>query len=147
MLLADVFAVQAATALGVAEFGGFGDTARQTLMEHAWPGNVRELRNVVERSVFEAAAGDTPVNHIIIDPFDSPYRPGHGPTGPDREQAPAGMDELPPGGFRAGVAGYERRVLDRALAISHHNQAAAARRLELDYHQFRRLLKRHGMQP
>jgi len=146
LLLADAFALQAAAALGVTEFGGFSQTARETLMEHAWPGNVRELRNVVERSVFEAAAETTPINRVSIDPFDSPYRPAQEPTDPDREQAPPGMDELPPGGFRAGVAGYERRVLDHALAISHHNQAAAARRLELDYHQFRRVLKRHGMQ-
>ena len=147
MLLADAFAVQATTALGVAEFGGFGDTARQTLMDHTWPGNVRELRNVVERSVFESASENTPVNRVIIDPFDSPYRPGREPAvlGPEPTLPEPG--DLPSGGFRAGVAGYERRVLDRALAVSHHNQAAAARRLELDYHQFRRLLKRHGMRP
>jgi len=144
MLLTDSFALQAASALGVAEFAGFSQTARETLMEHTWPGNVRELRNVVERSVFEAAAENAPVNRVIIDPFDSPYRPGCEPTG---QPTPPHADNLPAGGFRVGVADYERRLLDRALAVSHHNQAAAARHLELDYHQFRRLLKRHGMRP
>ncbi|MDH3713674.1 MAG: phage shock protein operon transcriptional activator [Gammaproteobacteria bacterium] len=146
MLLADVFAVRAIAALGLPQFSGFTDAARQVLLEHTWPGNVRELRNVVERSVFEADVDKTPVSRIIIDPFDSPHRPG-GTADPAPERAASEANALPTGGFRASVANLERRLLDRALAVSRHNQAAAARHLELDYHQFRRLLKRHGMQP
>jgi len=143
MLLADTFAVQAISALGVAGFAGFADVARQSLLEYHWPGNVRELRNVVERSVFAAGNETTPVTGVIIDPFDSPYRPG----GAARDVAPAPerADQSPGAGFRESVAGYERRLLERALTVSRHNQAAAARYLALDYHQFRRLLKRHGL--
>jgi psp operon transcriptional activator len=148
MLLAEVFAVHAIAVLGLQEFSGFADRAQRILLEHTWPGNVRELRNVVERSVFEADIDKSPVTNVIIDPFDSPYRPGASWVDPAPQRTASDTDdELPTGGFRARVAGYERQLLDRALAVSRHNQAAAARHLELDYHQFRRLLKRHGMQP
>jgi psp operon transcriptional activator len=148
MLLAEAFAVQAIAALGLQDYSGFADGARRILMEHTWPGNVRELRNVVERSVFEASIDKSPVTNVIIDPFDSPYRPGGLSVDPAPQRTASDTDdEFPTGGFRARVSGYEKQLLDRALAVSRHNQAAAARRLELDYHQFRRLLKRHGMQP
>ena len=144
MLLADVFAVRAVTALGREEFMGFAEAARQALLGHTWPGNVRELRNVVERSVFAAGAGESPVRELIVDPFDSPHRPGAS-VDPAPERLGPNTDELPAGGFRASVAAHERRLLDRALAVSRHNQAAAARHLGLEYHQFRRLLKRHDI--
>jgi psp operon transcriptional activator len=145
MLLAEVFAMQATAALGLDEFSGFADVARQALLAHSWPGNVRELRNVVERSVFAAGVEKSPVSKVIIDPFDSPFRPGR-PADTTPERVASDTDNLPADGFRESVANHERRLLERALAFSRHNQAAAARHLGLDYHQFRRLLKRHGIQ-
>lgn len=146
MLLADTFAVQAVGALGIETFNGFADSAEQALLEYHWPGNVRELRNAVERSLFAAGTDNAPVERVIIDPFDSPYRPGRDVEAPTPAIERDG-DELPATGFRESVADYERRLLDRALSVTRHNQAAAARHLSLDYHQFRRLLKRHGLQP
>ena len=74
LLLAERFAINMTRELGRAMFSGFSRAAQERLLTHGWPGNVRELKNVVERCVYRADA-DSPVEHIILDPFDSPYRP------------------------------------------------------------------------
>ncbi len=141
--LAEAFAVQVSHALDMEAFPGFSARARQTLLGHAWPGNVRELRNVVERSVFAALAHGGPVDEVVIDPFDSPWRPPprRGKPHPAPEEVPAEAAA----GFAESVATYERRLLQSALQATRHNQTAAARRLDLGYHQFRRLLRKHAL--
>lgn len=79
MLLAEQFAIQMARELSYELFSGFTESARKTLLDYHWPGNVRELKNVVERSVYRIGSGHLPVNDIILDPFDSPYRPAVAP--------------------------------------------------------------------
>jgi len=46
----------------------------------------------------------------------------------------------------AAGADFERRLLARAMADNRHNQTEAAQSLGLGYHQFRRLIKKHGVQ-
>lgn len=75
MVLADHFAIQMARELELELFSGFTSKARQTLLDYHWPGNVRELKNVVERSVYRVNNAHLPVNDVVLDPFDSPYRP------------------------------------------------------------------------
>src|SRR5690554_1623165 len=75
MLLAEHFAIQMARELELELFSGFTSKARQTLLDYAWPGNVRELKNVVERSVYRVNNAHLPVSEVILDPFNSPYRP------------------------------------------------------------------------
>ena len=74
LLLAERFAINMARELGRAMFAGFSHAAQKRLLAHGWPGNVRELKNVVERCVYRADA-DSSVENIILEPFDSPYRP------------------------------------------------------------------------
>ena len=74
LILAEHFAVNMATDLGREYFPGFSTSARRMLLAHYWPGNVRELKNVVERSVYRSQNPDTQVDHISLDPFESPYR-------------------------------------------------------------------------
>ena len=74
LLLADYFAINMATELGREYFPGFADAAIRQMTAHDWPGNLRELKNVVERAVYRTEA-DTKVKEIVLDPFDSPYRP------------------------------------------------------------------------
>jgi psp operon transcriptional activator len=69
------FGRRMAAELGWPRFPGFTAKARATLDDHPWHGNVRELKNVVERSLYRWADGDTPVGRIILDPFESPWRP------------------------------------------------------------------------
>ena len=74
VMLAEHFAIGMSVELGREAFAGFTRGAREALRQYPWPGNVRELKNVVERCVYRADP-DEPVQRIVFDPFDSPYRP------------------------------------------------------------------------
>jgi psp operon transcriptional activator len=116
---------------------------------YPWPGNVRELKNAIERSVYRAEMPDQPIGRILFDPFASPYSPAPAQeTVP--EQAPAAaLTPVPepgvPTDFRAAVANFERQVLRRALERAQFKQTVAAKVLGLSYHQFRSLLRKHGL--
>ena len=99
MVLAEHFAISMVKELGWELFSGFSRRAKEFLMEYHWPGNVRELKNVVERSVYRAANPHVPVHEIVIDPFDSPYRPKQRVKTQDRqvEVAPAYSATSPQG--------------------------------------------------
>ncbi|MDP5148053.1 phage shock protein operon transcriptional activator [Shewanella sp. ULN5] len=75
MDLAEYFAISMARQLKLEYFGGFSPLAVEQLMSHTWPGNIRELKNVVERSVYREGSDGQEIDHIILDPFASPYRP------------------------------------------------------------------------
>ena len=81
MALAHAFALEITQVLGRDAFPGFGPRAEKRLLAHPWPGNVRELKNVVERAVYRSVSSDAPVDAVVIDPFDSPWRPP--PGGPE----------------------------------------------------------------
>ena len=157
MALASAFALEITRALGKDVFPGFGPRAETLLRGHSWPGNVRELKNVVERAVYRSASSDGPIDTVIIDPFENPWRPPRHPDGADagdRTPAPP-PDASEPAGlarptefpvdFPAEVARFERALLERALDASRHNQTSTARSLGLGYHQLRRLLKKHAL--
>jgi len=157
MTLANAFALEITRALGKEVFPGFAPRAEETLLRHSWPGNVRELKNVVERAVYRSASSDTPIDAVVIDPFENPWRPSHHTIGgtpddqdPARDPGAPGSIEpaLPsdfPVDFQAVVARFERGLLERALDASRHNQTNTARVLGLGYHQLRRLLKKHAL--
>ncbi|HUQ51783.1 MAG TPA: helix-turn-helix domain-containing protein, partial [Gammaproteobacteria bacterium] len=50
-----------------------------------------------------------------------------------------------PTDFRAAVADFEKQVLRRALERAQFKQTVAAKVLGLSYHQFRSLLRKHGL--
>jgi psp operon transcriptional activator len=111
---------------------------------------VRELKNAVERSVYRAEAPDQPIGEILFDPFASPYSPAM-PVEPPIPEASAPAARAPlhdvalPSDFRAAVSDYERQVLRRALERAQFKQTVAAKLLGLSYHQFRSLLRKHGL--
>ena len=169
-ILAEAFAVRMATELGRELFAGFTERAMDQLLSHDWPGNVRELKNVIERSVYRCTDPEAPVDRIIVDPFDSPWRPvrrpstGSGaataaPAGeavagdPTRSPADAGNEagadhdptaavELP-GDLRELVRDYETRLLERALQDCQYNQKRTAEYLGLSYDQLRGHLRKY----
>ena len=160
IVLANAFAVDIVRALGRDVFPGFGPRAEAALCAHKWPGNVRELRNVVERTVYRStssASSATPIDAVVIDPFDHPWRPSPDAAvedsdhrEPARHSEPAGNGRRTPSAdtpidFLAEVAGFERGLLEHALTASRHNQSDTARALGLGYHQLRRLLKKHAL--
>ena len=73
--LAEHFAVSMTRELELELFSGFSQKAKQVLLEYDWPGNIRELKNVVERAVYRNNNPHVPVHEIILDPFQSPFRP------------------------------------------------------------------------
>lgn len=159
--LAMHFARRMAVELGWTGFAGFSKTALAELHTYAWPGNVRELKNVVERSLYRWADAERAVGAIVLDAFDSPWRPGvaanltpsAAPAIDPKSDvgltaavatAPA-ADMTNCADLRAAVTAYERDILAAALARCRHNQRATATALALSYDQLRHALKRHDM--
>ena len=147
MVLADHFGRRMASELGWESWPGFGDTAAALLVAHRWPGNVRELRNVAERAVYRWGRADEPVDALVLDPFESPWRPKavEAAQAPDDRLTPAVEDEEPVTDLKAALEVYERRVLEETLERCRFNQRATARSLGLTYDQLRHAVKRHGL--
>ena len=149
------FARRMAAELGWAGFPGFTDKALALLNNHPWPGNVRELKNVVERSLYRWGDAGAPVGTIILDPFESPWRPLGTPVpatahkaaiDPISEAAAMPTPTLASvSDFRAAVLAYEREILMAALERCRHNQRRTAAALALSYDQLRHALKRHDL--
>ncbi|MBO9623487.1 MAG: phage shock protein operon transcriptional activator [Sphingomonas sp.] len=153
-VLAEFFGRRMAAEIGLVEWPGWGPNALDTLNNYDWPGNVRELRNVVERAVYRWEQ-EGPIDHIEIDPFNSPYRPRPMPGAARGADAPAPSTPAeqttvpvfePSGGdFKSRVAAFERQLLSRALAEHRFNQRTTAEALGLTYDQLRHALKRHEL--
>jgi psp operon transcriptional activator len=146
--LAYHFAVNVTKELRRAFFAGFTADAKAALLAYPWPGNVRELKNAVERSVYRSEATDQPIDRILFDPFASPSSPPL-PQQPDTSSVASAHGHVsePPvaNDFRAAVATFERQLLRRALERAQFKQTLAAKILGLSYHQFRSLLRKHGL--
>ena len=84
LMLAEHFAINMARELEFELFSGFTEKAKRSLLEYHWPGNIRELKNVVERSVYRGNNPNLPVHELIIDPFESPFRPSQSMRTHDR---------------------------------------------------------------
>lgn len=141
LLLAEYFAHGMTRELGFALFAGFTQEVRRTLLDYAWPGNVRELKNVIERSIYRQAAPDAPLATLVLDPFDSPWRP--------RKRELAGpVTDTPalPLNLKESVAQFEVALIRRAMGSAQYNQRKAAELLELSYHQFRGMLRKYRLQ-
>lgn len=145
MQLAEHFALDISRDLGRELFAGFTESACAALLGYAWPGNVRELKNVVERSVHRAAAGE-PVDAIVFDPFASPFRPAaQAEPGLAAAAKPEKKTMALPCDIKAETARLEVTLIEAALAAARYNQIQAAPLLGLSYHQLRALLRKHGM--
>jgi psp operon transcriptional activator len=147
--LAYHFAVNVTSELKRSFFPGFTPEAQAALLAYNWPGNVRELKNAVERSVYRSDDPAKPIAEIIFDPFVAPF--GESPR-PAPRSSPAADVRAPalhahdlPTDFRSAVAEFETEVLRRALERAQFKQTTAARLLGLSYHQFRSLLRKHGI--
>ncbi len=153
--LSQHFARRMAVELGWAGFAGFTPAALATLKSHPWPGNVRELKNVVERSLYRWGDAEVPVGRIIVDAFESPWRPltkearVAAPIDPAGEATAIPVPRQPDlaaiADLRAAVATYERDILAAALERCRHNQRRTAAALALTYDQLRHAMKRHNL--
>jgi psp operon transcriptional activator len=167
MLLAEHFAINMARELGYELFSGFTDKAKRTLLDYHWPGNVRELKNVVERSVYRTNNAYVPVHDILLDPFESPYRPQQRIKAV-RQSPPAHPAESGSGkaaviaaasastdtsqfdftqvqDFKLLSQDFEVNLIKQALAASQYNQKKTAELLNLTYHQLRGYMKKYQL--
>ena len=128
--------------------------ALEALYKYDWPGNVRELKSTIERSVTRAYLLDetlqAPIVDIVFDALKNPWADETSSqtekvvitTNPDSEPdtpSPATTD------FSERVMVFERGLIDEAMQIAGQHQGKAAEHLNLTYHQFRGLLRKHGL--
>lgn len=139
LILAEAFAVSMARELELTYFAGFTDKAKELLQQYHWPGNVRELKNAVERSLYRQKSPTRPLQDIILDPFDSPYRPL------PPETVHTTTDVQLPLDFNQVTAEHEIALIRQALLSGHYSQKRAAQLLGLTYHQLRGLLKKYQL--
>lgn len=145
-LLAEFFAINMATELEHEFFHGFTDEAMDVLLEYEWPGNVRELKNVVERAVYRNDESE-PISQIVLDPFESPYRP-MSRIGDHSNGTPQSTEVTTPEfpfDLRTEIEAIEVSWLESALKRNRFNQKSAATALGLSYHQFRHYIKKYNI--
>lgn len=175
LMLAEHFAMTMARELEFELFSGFTEKAKRAMLEYAWPGNIRELKNVIERSVYRCNNPHLPVNDLIIDPFESPFRPNQRIKTHDRVHTPQhetisdnGVDSIDkntsneiiqpeltattalintqfPQSLKSLSQNYEIELIKSALAHCQYNQKKTAQALELTYHQLRGYLKKYNL--
>ena len=139
LLLAEHFGVAMASELQLEVFQGFTSSAQARMEEYAWPGNIRELKNVVERAVYRSPP-DKPINEIIFDPFDSPYRPGL------KGASPKIIANTIPTDLKQAVRDFEIKAVQEALRVSNFVKSNAAARLGLTRNQLANYLKKYELE-
>ncbi len=167
MMLAEHFAINMARELDMELFSGFTEKAKRTLMEYDWPGNIRELKNVVERAVYRSNNPHVPVHQIVLDPFESVFRPKgriktldritppapnadtHSLAAENQVKTAATTKKQPdfefPVDLKTLSQDYEIGLIKQALADSQFNQKKTAEKLSLTYHQLRGYLKKYNL--
>ncbi|WP_213607704.1 phage shock protein operon transcriptional activator [Pseudoalteromonas sp.] len=163
MLLAEQFAMNMARDLEWALFSGFTRSAQESLLSYEWPGNVRELKNVVERSLYRHGNEHIPVHKIILDPFESRFRPKarikHAqtpvavhteptqtqPTHTPEMQSSNSQEPEFPCDLKTLSNEFEITLIKKALEHSQFNQKKTAEVLGLTYHQLRGYLKKYNL--
>jgi len=169
LLLAENFAISMARELEFELFSGFTTKAKRSLLEYSWPGNVRELKNVVERSVYRCNNPHLPVHELVIDPFESPYRPSQRIKTHDRtiqnNVVESPLEESIKNNTVNGILNnenttkqynfplslkelsqnHEKELIQEALKYCQFNQKKTADALELTYHQLRGYLKKYNL--
>jgi len=170
LVLAEHFAINMARELEFELFSGFTEKAKRALLEYHWPGNIRELKNVVERSVYRCNNPHLPVHELVVDPFESPYRPSKRIKTQDRIVAapatpvadvdntttatPTKVEQIIqplastfefPLSLKNLSQNYEVDLIKSALANCQYNQKKTADALELTYHQLRGYLKKYNL--
>ncbi|MBT0584874.1 phage shock protein operon transcriptional activator [Alteromonas oceanisediminis] len=173
MMLAENFAINMTRELELELFSGFTEKAKRTLLDYDWPGNIRELKNVVERAVYRANNPHLPVHEIVLDPFESKFRPTQRVKTADRVATAIPIDAAKsednafshsaetqsavqpnvnrsatltfPLDLKQQSQDYEIDILKAALKDAQYNQKKTAEKLCLTYHQLRGYLKKYNL--
>ncbi|MCB9922840.1 MAG: sigma 54-interacting transcriptional regulator [Planctomycetaceae bacterium] len=101
----------------------FSKAAIHELNRYAFPGNIRELKNIIERAVYRDTTSE-------ITPADLGLQPGK-------------AVERTGGTYQQQVDAFASDLIANALQQAGNNQAEAARKLGLTYHQFRHYYRKY----
>lgn len=118
--------------------------ARIALHEYPWPGNVREMEHILLRAALSASKCVSRGESVVIPASELalPCALVHGDLGShtrvDAETAPVGS-------LREVTDGFQRRVIAAALDRHDGNWSAAARELDVDRANLKRLAQRLGI--
>ncbi len=169
LLLAEFFALGMIKELKREYFPGFSRRAQQALLTFDWPGNIRELKNVIERAVYRSVDPDEPIDEVVFDPFESPFRPpeyrSSNVVKHEEKQAPVesgsaliNKREEQDGGlagsssgdsesvsFKEKVRDFEIQCIKTAYEQCQFNQRKTAEALDLSYHQLRGYLRKYQL--
>lgn len=148
--LAEYFGRKMAAELGEESFPGFAPEVMKFLGEYEWPGNVRELKNVAERAVgraFNDEGGlNAPIRQINIDPFEAPWRlTAEDTLTPSAKTESTAAYDITGTDFTERTHAFELALIKEALGQNESHQGRASDYLGLTYHQFRGLLRKHGL--
>jgi DNA-binding NtrC family response regulator len=115
---------------------GIEPAALAVMQAHRWPGNIRELRNMIERAVLLARAGQLTMADLPVEirqpADDDAARP---PAHPTIQLGPDGVD----------IREVERLLVKQALERTNGNQSRAAAMLRMSRDQFRYRLHKYGI--
>ena len=127
--------------------------ALELLQAQPWPGNVRQLENTL-RNAMALAVGDViDVNEFPVAMRQlaamAPPPPAEFARGSGIMRQPDVLPDLRPlaDARREASASFERHYLTEVLALARGSISEAARLAGVDRANFRRLLRRHGVQP
>jgi len=107
----------------------------RVLMGYDWPGNVRELENVIERAVVLAAENDIEVSHLPDRLLEAHIDSGPVFRGLSYKEAKQQV-----------VDSFSKEFVARLLQMSKGNVSQAAKQAGMDGANFRRLMRKYGIQ-
>jgi psp operon transcriptional activator len=159
LILAEYFAMSMTRELSRDAFMGFSESAICELQSYQWPGNIRELKNVVQRSVYRHQDDNDVLEHIVFDPFSTPWDNLVTAEIADSSTKSATPEELnmhsgkPHNITSLNITGQidlkqhlqtlEFELISRQLVANHYHQKKTAKALGLTYHQLRAYLKKY----
>ncbi|MBI2892776.1 MAG: sigma-54-dependent Fis family transcriptional regulator [Deltaproteobacteria bacterium] len=108
--------------------------ALRLLVSHDWPGNVRELQNVIERAAVMCRGEEIGPADIVLEDDDLEWEP--------EDEDDLAYEEAK----RKVLERFQRRFVERAMAETGGNLAAAARRAGITRAALHRIVKRLGME-
>ncbi len=118
------------------DISGYTPEALKLLLSYHWPGNVRELENAIERAVILCQGKELDVEHLMLEGIEK--RPSDLP-----------QDTLLPykEAKRRAVNEFHKSYLRTLLVKNKGNVSRSAEEIGMDVSNFRKLLKKTGLNP
>jgi two-component system response regulator HydG len=115
---------------------GYTPAALKLILSYHWPGNVRELENAVERAVILCQGHEIDREHLLLE-------------GSDEKPSDLPQDTLLPykEAKQRAINEFHRSYLKSLLIKNKGNVSQSAQEIQMDVSNFRKLLKKSGVNP